>query len=77
MSMQEVIRLAGTVTFWEERCKGCELCLSVCPRHIIVMRKETNAKGYHPAAVERMEECTGCASCARMCPDSVITVERS
>lgn len=71
-----MIRLAGHVTFLEERCKGCELCLSVCPRDIIVMRAETNAKGYHPATVERMDECTGCASCARMCPDSVITVER-
>ena len=71
-----MITLAGKVTFLEERCKGCELCLSVCPKHIIVMRPATNAKGYHPATVERMEECTGCASCARMCPDSVITVER-
>jgi len=68
--------LAGYVTFEEERCKGCELCKSVCPRHIIVMRAATNSRGYHPAAVERMEECTACASCARMCPDSVITVER-
>jgi len=72
-----VIDLAGTVTFQEERCKGCELCLSVCPRHIIVLKDATNTKGYHPATVERMNECTGCASCARMCPDSVITVERS
>ena len=64
------------MSFQQERCKGCELCKSVCPKHIIVMRAETNSRGYHPAAVERMEECTGCASCARMCPDSVITVER-
>ncbi|MEN6635318.1 MAG: 4Fe-4S dicluster domain-containing protein [Clostridiaceae bacterium] len=48
----------------------------VCPKHIIVLSAATNAKGYHPATVERYEECTGCASCARMCPDSVITVER-
>ena len=71
-----MIRLPGKVTFREERCKGCELCLFVCPKHIIVLSAATNAKGYHPATVERMDECTGCASCARMCPDSVITVER-
>lgn len=68
--------MAGKVTFAAERCKGCELCLAVCPKHIIVMSAATNARGYHPAIVERMDECTGCTSCARMCPDSVITVER-
>ena len=68
--------MAGYVTFEEERCKGCELCKTVCPKQIIIMRAATNSRGYHPAAVERMEECTACASCARMCPDSVITVER-
>ena len=68
--------MAGKVSFLQERCKGCELCRSVCPKQIIVMSAGTNSRGYHPASVERMEECTGCASCARMCPDSVITVER-
>jgi 2-oxoglutarate ferredoxin oxidoreductase subunit delta len=68
--------MTGTVTFDRNRCKGCELCVLVCPKHIIVIDSATNAKGYHPAIVERMSECTGCASCARMCPDSVITVER-
>lgn len=68
--------MAGKVTFERERCKGCELCAAVCPKHIIEMDAATNRSGYHPAMVARMEECTGCASCARMCPDSVITVER-
>ena len=68
--------MPARVTFDRDRCKGCELCIAVCPRHIIGMDSATNGRGYHPAAVECMEECTGCASCARMCPDSVITVER-
>ncbi len=68
--------MAGKVTFERDRCKGCELCVAVCPKHIIEMDTATNARGYHPATVRRMNECTGCASCARMCPDSVITVER-
>lgn len=68
--------MAGRVTFDRNRCKGCELCTAVCPRHIIVMDTATNDKGYHPATVQRMNECTGCAACARMCPDSAITVER-
>lgn len=68
--------MTGLVSFETERCKGCELCVGVCPKHIVVMSAATNARGYRYAAVERMDECTACASCARMCPDSVITVER-
>lgn len=65
------------VTFDENRCKGCELCTTVCPVKIVVMdRDRINVKGYNPATVKEMEKCTGCASCARMCPDVVITVER-
>lgn len=69
--------MAGIVRFERDRCKGCELCVAACPRHIVVMEESlTNAKGYHPATVRDMEKCTACACCARMCPDSVITVER-
>ena len=65
------------VTFDENRCKGCELCPTVCPVKIVVMDKDRiNIKGYHPATVKEMDKCTGCASCARMCPDVVIKVER-
>lgn len=68
--------MAGKVTFERDNCKGCELCIAVCPKHIIEMDAVTNNRGYHPAIVRDMTACTGCASCARMCPDSVITVER-
>ena len=65
------------VSFNEERCKGCGLCVSACPKGIIALAKEKiNAKGYHPAEVTEQDKCIGCASCAIMCPDTVITVER-
>ncbi|SCG83998.1 2-oxoglutarate ferredoxin oxidoreductase subunit delta [Proteiniborus sp. DW1] len=67
----------GKVTFNEERCKGCELCTTVCPAKIVVMnRDKINVKGYHPATVIEMDKCIGCANCATICPDTVITVER-
>ena len=65
------------VTFRTERCKGCGLCTTVCPRKIVVMDKESiNEKGFHPAAVTDMEQCIGCAFCATICPDCVIKVEK-
>ena len=65
------------VIFNEERCKGCGLCVTACPKGIVSLAKDKiNAKGYHPAGVSEQEKCIGCASCALMCPDTVITVER-
>ena len=69
--------MAGRVTFRQDRCKGCRLCVHACPVKIIVLDEEvTNRKGYHPAAIVDMDQCIACANCARMCPDSIITVER-
>lgn len=67
----------GMAIFASEQCKGCGLCVDVCPLHLIELNKnEINQKGYHPAFLAHPEKCVGCASCALMCPDSVITVER-
>lgn len=70
-------KVKGRVTFDEDLCKGCGLCVSVCPTKIISLDdSKINAKGYHPATIADMEKCIGCANCAIMCPDVVITVER-
>ena len=70
-------KLKGKVTFDEDRCKGCELCITVCPVNIIKMDKNRiNSKGYHPATIYEMDKCIACANCATICPDLVITVEK-
>lgn len=69
--------MRAILTFDKESCKGCELCVAACPKHILALDKsDVNDKGYHPAALTDPEQCIACASCARICPDSVITVER-
>ncbi|WHH59624.1 4Fe-4S dicluster domain-containing protein [Petroclostridium sp. X23] len=65
------------VTFKEDRCKGCELCTTVCPKKIVVMAADRiNDKGFHPAEVKEQDKCIGCGFCATMCPDVVIEVEK-
>ena len=56
------------VTFQDERCKGCGLCVSVCPKKIIAMGKHVNSKGYSPAGITDQGACIGCASCSYICP---------
>lgn len=67
----------GTITIDENRCKGCELCISVCPKNVIEMATYFSARGYRPAVlVDPNGLCTGCLLCATICPDVAITVYR-
>lgn len=64
------------VTFREDLCKGCGLCLEVCPKRIIQFSRQLNLKGYYSATVpdEDLNQCIGCTFCAIMCPDVAISV---
>ena len=65
------------LTFRTDRCKGCGLCVSACPKGLLAIAKDKiNQKGHHPAELTDPEKCVGCASCALMCPDCIIEVER-
>ncbi len=67
----------GTITIDDGRCKGCELCTSVCPKNLIQMATAFSARGYRPAVlVDPNGQCTGCLLCATICPDVAITVYR-
>ncbi|MFQ5886871.1 MAG: ferredoxin family protein [Anaerolineae bacterium] len=67
----------GTILIDEDRCKGCELCTTVCPFDLVHIANHFNAKGYRPSTlVDPDEKCTGCTLCARMCPDVAIIVYR-
>ncbi len=68
----------GTVTIEVDRCKGCELCITVCPQGVLqISRENFNARGYRSVKlVDPGGRCTGCTLCALICPDVVLTVYR-
>ena len=70
--------LKGTIAIDQERCKGCGLCILVCPQHVINLQESVfNAKGFHPAKLnDESGSCTGCGVCAVICPDVSILVYR-
>ena len=65
------------LTFQEELCKGCGLCVNACPKHLLALsRTRLKQKGHTPVELTDPDQCVGCAFCATMCPDCVITVEK-
>jgi 2-oxoglutarate ferredoxin oxidoreductase subunit delta len=59
----------------DERCKGCGLCVDVCPPHALELDERfVNALGHHVARLVDPDACTSCAKCARVCPDAVLTI---
>lgn len=66
--------IRGAIVVDIERCKGCGVCATACPKNVIELAKEVNGKGYNYAFMARPEECIGCTSCGLVCPDGVITV---
>ena len=44
----------GRVSFDQKYCKGCGLCISVCPKKSLLSLNlsKVNSKGYNPAHVE-------------------------
>lgn len=72
----------GKIVIDRERCKGCHVCLDVCPNEMIEVDKALNAKGYSPArfreeANQNEKGCIACAQCATICPEVAIEVYRA
>ena len=69
--------MAGKIVIDQELCKGCALCINVCPKKLIVIAEEINSRGYYSAVyVDSQGACTGCTLCALMCPEVAIEVFR-
>ncbi|MCM8760356.1 MAG: 4Fe-4S binding protein [Candidatus Omnitrophica bacterium] len=62
----------------KERCKGCQLCIDVCPSKVFRISENFNKMGYHyiEPEGEGKNNCTGCQRCVMICPDVAIEILR-
>ncbi len=58
----------------KDRCKGCLLCVPVCPHDSLEISIALNVYGIHIAAFKIDGICSGCTNCATVCPDAAIEV---
>jgi len=63
-----------TIHVNQKWCKGCYICLEVCPKKVLAKADEVSEKGFNPVLVSRPEECTSCLQCEMLCPDLAINV---
>lgn len=58
----------------EAWCKGCYLCVSVCPRDVLAIDAEHWTRSFHPVVIRQLDRCTACRNCELYCPDLAIEV---
>ena len=68
----------ATVSVRVDFCKGCRLCVKVCPKHMLQLTKRLNAMGVQPVDVTgKADDCAGCMNCVLMCPEAAIEIENN
>ena len=56
-----------------KKCKGCFLCVSVCPVKALSPSGELGPKGYETVKIDETK-CIQCGSCYKICPDCVFEI---
>ena len=62
------------ITINQDKCKGCLLCISFCPKGLIAETNNLNKRGTKTVKFYSKDECSGCTLCALICPDCCIEV---
>ena len=60
----------------KDACKGCGICIAMCPVKILEFSDELNIRGVHFPKITQEEKCTKCENCMIYCPDFAVVVKK-
>jgi len=72
----EVLIEESKVQVQVSRCKGCGICINVCPEQVLQFSGDYNAKGYEYVRLTDEAACKSCTICALMCPEIALHIYR-
>ena len=58
------------------RCKGCHLCINVCPKKCLILASQRCKFGTHMAELDKSKKCIECGNCYLVCPDRSIKLKK-
>ncbi|MBN1609455.1 MAG: 4Fe-4S dicluster domain-containing protein [Polyangiaceae bacterium] len=58
-----------TISIDKSGCRGCSLCVEICPTEVLALSAEERV-----ATVARSADCIGCTSCEYICPSRCVRV---
>lgn len=56
-------------------CKGCGLCIAICPKKCLKYHQKNQGIYGQPAIDIDIDKCIQCRQCENICPDVAITIE--
>jgi len=58
----------ASINIFSDLCKGCRLCMEVCPPNVLSVSTYLNVLGYNSVQYDG-QGCTGCGVCFYACPE--------
>ncbi|TFG33802.1 4Fe-4S dicluster domain-containing protein [Candidatus Thorarchaeota archaeon] len=74
IGIEPMPRKAKQIDIDPKMCKGCHICISICPQHVFEKSSEVDNRGFFLPIVVKLEACKVCRLCELECPDFAISV---
>jgi len=72
---RKMAKKAKAIVIDPKLCKGCHICISVCPHGVLKKTEVVDNRGFFLPKVMDLEACKVCKLCEMECPDFAISVE--